>query len=271
MNAFLEIPWKNQKLIATLHLPDSQGEENHSYPLVIICHGFTSNRMGVDRLFVKTADEFIQQQIAVLRFDYSGCGESSGDYGDTGLDEIIEQTIRVIDYASKIDEIDKDNITLLGHSLGGATALLTSIEDKRIRKLILWAAVGNPYEDILNIVGTKKLKTFIASNSVDYLGYSFTKKYFRSLNKYDPLTACSKFTGDILLIHGSDDGDIPVSYCKQFERQFHKRKQGSCSSYILQGANHTFSCMTHFKELMSLTLDWSSEYVKHKEKSSKIV
>ena len=40
-------------------------------------------------------------------------------------------------------EIDKDNLTLIGHSRGGGIAILKSSEDSRIKKLITLASVSN--------------------------------------------------------------------------------------------------------------------------------
>ena len=60
-----------------------------SIHFIIICHGFIGSKVGVDRLFVKAAEEFTMDGAIVLRFDFAGCGESSGNYGETGLDAFI--------------------------------------------------------------------------------------------------------------------------------------------------------------------------------------
>src|SRR3954453_3001183 len=91
------------ELAATLHYPGSTGSKN---PIIIIAHGFVGNRIGVDRLFVKAAREFSTLGYMVLRFDYAGCGESTGDYGSGGIDSMIDQTRHVIDYVLGIDCVD---------------------------------------------------------------------------------------------------------------------------------------------------------------------
>ena len=197
------------ELAATIHYPNtdlkSQEPGCERWPLIIICHGFIGSRVGVDRLFVKAARELSDKGFLVLRFDYGGCGESTGDYGNGGLDIMIEQTRSVLDYACSIDCVDLGQVTLLGHSLGGATALLTAAKDNRVKTLVMWSSVAYPYNDIVRIVGKSEYDKLKLGGSIDYLGYSFTNRFFDSLSKHQPFEQLRKFKGDVLVIHGTSD------------------------------------------------------------------
>lgn len=249
------INWKQEKLAAVIDYPENLQAER-KYPLLIICHGFVGSKVGVDRLFVKTSDALMKDEMIVLRFDYSGCGESSGDYGKTGLQDIIDQTRTVIDYGFNLKQVDRNEITLLGHSLGGATAALTAANERRIKRLILWSAVAHPYKDIKRIVGTEKVRLLKTASSIDYLGYGLTKQFFDSLAGYEPLKAACDFSGDVLLIHGTDDEDITVSYVRDYEKVFMNRNSGECLTSEIREANHTFSNSEHFAQLLSCTRSW---------------
>ena len=63
-------------------------KQDKQVPVVIICHGFIGSKVGQHRIFVKTARELCRAGFAVLRFDYSGCGESTGEYRDTRLSSL---------------------------------------------------------------------------------------------------------------------------------------------------------------------------------------
>lgn len=262
MGTQLTIPWKNKELTGTLHYPNEQHSSLNEYPLIIICHGFVGSRIGVDRLFVKAAMELTKDPCIVLRFDYSGCGESEGIYGQTGLDDFIDQTRSVIDFGEKLAKVDKNQIYLLGHSLGGAAAVLTAVRDQRVRNLILWSAVAKPFKDIINIVGVHNIPLIKKSIPVDYLGYSFEKKYFESLTMYNPLTELHAFTGDVLILHGSGDDEIPVEYSELYHQAFLQRTVGSSVRKNIPNANHTFSSSAHFDELISSTRNWLSTHRK---------
>lgn len=255
MEKTMRIPSNKVDLVATLHLPHKR-TENGKFPLVIICHGFVGSRIGVNRLFVKASREFATEGFAVLRFDYEGCGESLGEYGSYGLDHFIQQTKNVIDFAASLENVDADQITLLGHSLGGAVAALTASQDERIKKLAMWSAVGHPYHDIVRIVGEEEYKKTLSYSFVDHEGYALTKRFFDSLSLYSPLEAAKTFKGDVFLAHGTNDQDIPVDYCTLYQFAFKKGKSKSCVKELMVDEDHTFSSLQGSAHLFKSTLQW---------------
>ena len=251
------IGWKEKGLAATVHYPKSVSKESR-LPLVIICHGFTGSRQGVHRLFVNAARRLAENEYAVLRFDYSGCGESEGEYGHTYFEEFIQQTRQVLAYGRQLEYIDSTNVILLGHSLGGAVALHTAVQDGHINRLILWSAVGKPFEDIVRIVGKEPYKSLRLEEktSIDYLGYSFTKEFFESMSPYRPLLATTAYDGDVLIIHGTADDEIPAVYSEEYKEGFYSRKTGTCEKHFIQDAGHTYSSCREQEELIQITREW---------------
>ncbi|UUZ94904.1 alpha/beta hydrolase [Paenibacillus sp. P25] len=254
-----------EELTATLHYPSSKEGvpsarcSGERYPIVIIAHGFLGSRIGVDRLFVKVARDFSRHGYMVLRFDYAGCGESTGEYGAGGLDSLIDQTRHVLDYALDIDCVDPRRVILLGHSLGGAVALLTAARDKRVKTLVMWASVAYPFNDIVNITGKKVYEDAVQFGSADYLGYAFEPVFFESLTRHQPFEQLRKFSGDVLLIHGTSDEVIPVDYCFLYQKLFWLRSQGQCDKEVIFQADHTFSSAHAKEQLLSKTRDWLLE------------
>jgi uncharacterized protein len=249
-------------LAATLHRPNrlittrNTKDPLERFPLIIICHGFIGSRIGVDRLFVKTARDFAQEGYFVLRFDYQGCGESAGDYGQSTLADLIEQTQVVIHYAMKLKDVDSKQITLIGHSLGGAVALLTAVKEPDVRTLVLWAPVAHPFKDLVNIIGPKTYLELKESGKADYLGYEFTNAFFESMNHYSLLQTAKEFTGDVLIVHGDADDVVPVEYCFLYQKTFWFRNYSQCDKEIIAGANHTFSNSAHWTSLQQVTKKW---------------
>ncbi|WP_248925723.1 alpha/beta hydrolase [Paenibacillus hamazuiensis] len=256
-------------LAATLHYPlaeDRQSRRSGSkYPLVIIAHGFVGNRIGVDRLFVKAARDFSEHGYMVLRFDYGGCGESTGEYGAGGLDSLIEQTRHVVDYAHSIDCVDPQRIILLGHSLGGAVALLTAAKDKRIKTLVMWAAVAHPFNDIVKITGKQVYEDAVRLGEADYLGYKFKPAFFESLSNHHPFEQIRRFNGDVFLVHGTADEVIPPDYCPLYQKVFWLRSQGLCDKDIIFQADHTFSSGAAAQQVIEKTRNWLIYQEKRRE------
>ncbi|MFH5184497.1 alpha/beta hydrolase [Paenibacillus sp. TAB 01] len=253
MEHHITIQSGQEELTATLHYPASTDSRN---PIIIIAHGFIGSRVGVDRLFIKAAREFSELGYMVLRFDYAGCGESTGEYGSGGLDAMIDQTRRVIDYALEIDCVDPNRVILLGHSLGGAVSILTAARDKRVKSLVLWSAVAHPFNDIVKITGKKVYEDAVQFGSSDYSGYSFKPEFFDSLARHQPFEQTRKFSGDVLVVHGTSDEVIPVDYCFLYQKLFWLRSQGQCEKEVIFQADHTYSSQASYNELMQVTKNW---------------
>lgn len=260
MERALTIQYGAIELKATLHYPASAGEtkggDGGQCPLIVICHGFIGNRIGVDRLFVNASRKFAAAGYMVLRFDYAGCGESTGDYGEGGLDAMIEQTRVVLDYALDIDYVDANRVSLLGHSLGGAVALLTAAQDRRVKTLLLWSAVAHPFNDILRIVGQNLYDDVIRYGSADYMGYTLRPAFFDSLSAHQPFAQIRKFSGDVFLAHGTSDRVIPADYCSLYQKLFWMRSYGQCDMELIFQADHTYSSGESKRELYDKTLNW---------------
>ncbi|CAM3665400.1 alpha/beta fold hydrolase [Cohnella lubricantis] len=253
----LSIRYEEMSLAATIQYPPAANcQGDRKLPLVVITHGFVGNRIGVDRLFVQAARELAEQGNLVLRFDFAGCGESEGNYGEHGLDSMIEQTRTVLDYALGLDIVDPTRVTLLGHSLGGAVALLTAARDRRVKSLVLWSAVGYPFNDIVRIVGRRTYDEAVTKGAADYLGYSLTPSFFDSLLNHQPFQETQKFSGDVLLVHGTGDEVIPVDYTFLLEKTFWLRGEGRCEKAVIFQANHTYSNGEHKRELFKATAEW---------------
>jgi len=261
MERTLTLQHENIRLAASIHYPAVKDERaDGKWPAIVICHGFTGSRIGVNRLFVQAAREFASRGFLVIRFDFAGCGESEGEYGEHGLDSMIAQTRTVLDYALSLDVVDPMKVTLLGHSLGGAVALLTAAQDRRVKSLVLWSAVCHPFSDIVRIVGRDVYDEAIRSGKADYLGYTLKPAFFESLQKFQPFHTAPRFSGDVFLAHGTSDDVIPTDYTFMLEKTFWLRGDGRCDKLILFQADHTYSKGEHKAELFKATADWLNAY-----------
>jgi pimeloyl-ACP methyl ester carboxylesterase len=253
------------ELTATLHYPTDGGKQQEKRQAIIICHGFIGSRIGVDRLFVKTARALAAEGSYVLRFDYAGCGESTGDYGALGFESMIGQTRTAIDYIADMECVDPRRIVLLGHSLGGAVAIMTAVRDRRVKRLALWSPVAYPFNDIVRITERSRYDEAIQTGSTDYQGYSLQPAFFNSLQEHQPFQSAVKFGGEVLLVHGTSDELIPVDYSFLYQKIFWTRSEGLCDKAIIFQANHTYSQRSHQEEAIRVTSDWLSGLDKKQE------
>ncbi len=75
------------KLQGIITFPDSSLQSEQ--PGVLVLHGWGSYRSGPHRMLVEACRELARAGLVALRFDFSGRGDSAGDYWNTDLDVMI--------------------------------------------------------------------------------------------------------------------------------------------------------------------------------------
>lgn len=118
------IPGTSGDLAAVVHLPDRLPA-----PLLICCHGLHSAKASSK--YVAAGELFGNAGCAVVRFDFSGCGESAPCTSPDLYAVRMADLAAVIDHARGAEWSQNGPIGLLGSSLGGYLALL-------------WAASAGP-------------------------------------------------------------------------------------------------------------------------------
>lgn len=254
MEKNITIPMGEQRIAAVLHIPAHTGDAKH--PVVVICHGFIGSKVGQHRIFVKTARELCRAGFAVLRFDYVGCGESTGEYEDVTLQQQIKETIGVLDFVAALPFIDNDAIMLLGHSLGGCIAATVAGLDKRVRKIVLWSPVAQPLADIVGIVGEGIYKACLQDAGVHYQGFALGAGFFHSLAQVFPLENIKDFKGDVMIIHGTSDAETPLENAYAYEAALRDRPRGLQTLKTVDGADHTYNSPLWEWQVIAMTLQW---------------
>jgi alpha/beta superfamily hydrolase len=97
---------------------------------VITCHGLYSSKES--EKYVGIARRFSRENLAVLRFDFRGCGESVGRLEETSLTGRMGDLEKALDF---VQEQGYESVGVTGSSLGGTVAILTAAKDKRVEAL----------------------------------------------------------------------------------------------------------------------------------------
>jgi uncharacterized protein len=144
----------NYSLPATLTLPKGK----KYIPFIILVHGSGPNdkdeTIGPNKVFRDLAVGLAANGIATLRYDKRTKVYAKDLKADsvTIKEETIEDALSAIKMASTFSEIDKSQIYLLGHSLGGMCAPEIVSENTNLKGIILLAANARPLEDLISIV-----------------------------------------------------------------------------------------------------------------------
>jgi alpha-beta hydrolase superfamily lysophospholipase len=174
-----------------LHLPGIKRP-----PCVITCHGLFST-MDSDK-FTAIADAFTMAGIAIIRFDFSGCGKSSGNISDTTISRRIAELEKVVDFSKNHPALGK-KFGILGSSLGGYVALFFASEN-HVDALSVWATPYDLAETCNNL----------HENDLKILNQSF----FDDASKYNLSSILTKID-TLQIIHGKKDLTVPWQHAEK--------------------------------------------------------
>src|SRR6056297_730157 len=122
-----KVTFKNKQgdeLAARLDLPNNQPP--HSY--AIFAHCFTCNK---DLKAVANVSRALNSAgIAVLRFDFTGLGQSEGEFEETNFSMNVQD---LLDAGSWLEENHEAPELLIGHSLGGAAVIFAASKMKSVK------------------------------------------------------------------------------------------------------------------------------------------
>ena len=121
-------------LAARLDLPDDETP----CAFALFAHCFTCSK---DLRAVGAISRALNRHgIAVLRFDFTGLGESEGDFADTNFSSNVDDLVVAAEYLA--EHYDAPRI-LVGHSLGGAAVLQAA---HRLDSVQAVSTIGAPYD-----------------------------------------------------------------------------------------------------------------------------
>ncbi|KRO00125.1 alpha/beta hydrolase [Companilactobacillus kimchiensis] len=244
----VEIKRDNLTLRGTLVKPTAK-----SFDLVILMHGFTSNRgIEPDQLLYQVAARFEEKGLATLRCDFNGHGQSDGRFEDMTVLNEISDGKAILDYARKLSGVK--NIYLLGHSQGGVVAsMLAGYYHEKITKLVLMAPAATLKDDALK--GSTQGYTYDPENIPDQLpikkGLTLGGFYLRTAQTLPIYEVASQYQGPVCLIHGLKDTVVN----KIASQRYHDSYDNS-GLHLIEDADHGFSLGNSRQEAIDLAVNF---------------
>ncbi len=238
MQIYQEIKTNEGTLRGYLHQP----EFAQKVPLVIMYHGFTGYKGENKFLFVQFSRYLCERNIASLRFDFLGSGESDNDFSYMTFSKEVNEAKTILDYALQLPFVSK--VIVMGLSMGGAVA--TQVARERIDdidKLILWAPAGN----MNKIVDKKEYQIpSMANGNYDLGGIELGQDFIDDIRNYDLFKDANNFNKPVALFHGTNDPAVPLSVSEKYKELY-----PNSELHIYQDGDHTFNNVAIRKKLFA--------------------
>uniref|UniRef100_M4DSL5 Serine aminopeptidase S33 domain-containing protein n=1 Tax=Brassica campestris TaxID=3711 RepID=M4DSL5_BRACM len=219
-----------EKLVGLLH-------ETGSREVVILCHGFQSNKDN--QTMNNVAATLEKEGITAFRFDFSGNGESEGSFYYGNYNHEADDLRSVVQHFSNMDRVVH---VVLGHSKGGDVVLLYASKYHDIRNVINLSGRYDLKKGITERLGEDFLETIKQQGFIDVKdgksGYRVTEESLMERLSTDMHEACLKIDKECrgLTVHGSDDEVTPVEDAKEFAKIIPNHKLT-----IVEGADHCYT------------------------------
>ena len=186
------------------------------FPLVIICHGLGGSHEGS----IDFAHSFASNGIGAYIFDFCGGGPTSKSDGKTTEMSVLTETRdleAIIDHFKNDPKIDTNRIFLMGKSQGAfvSTIVLSRRPDQIAAFIGLYP--GYVLED-LAIAQAKKYE--VLPETMEVLDMQVGSIYLKDLLNNDIYSLMKNYKKDVLLMHGTDDSIVPISYAQKASHYF---------------------------------------------------
>jgi len=184
-------------------------------PAIVFLPGYMSDMEGGKATALDAWAE--RQGRAMLRFDYSGCGQSSGDVEAQTLTNWRNDVLAMLE-----DVLEEQPCILVGSSMGGWLMLLSALaRPYQVKGLVGIAAApdftawGFTQEQKMAILREGRL---VEASPYGEQPYVTTRAFWESGETHRLLHAPIAIDCPVRLLHGQADADVPWTYSLELMR-----------------------------------------------------
>ncbi|MDH3708074.1 MAG: alpha/beta hydrolase [Acidimicrobiia bacterium] len=208
---------------------------------VLMAHCFTCSKDL--HTLTRLSRRLVDAGYAVARFDFTGLGDSAGDFATTSVTVNVGDLTRA---AVTLIERGLGPCVLFGHSLGGAASLLAAARLKTVSEVVVLGApsdVGHVRalfaEAVDDIEATGRAPVSIGGRS-----FEIGAEFVADLEQHDVLDAARGLGRPLLvLVPGADTVVAP-----EHGRAIHEAAREPKSLVVIDGADHLLSDPAHADE-----------------------
>ncbi|WP_065187730.1 bifunctional alpha/beta hydrolase/OsmC family protein [Shewanella woodyi] len=197
----------------------------------------------------------VQKGIAVLRFDFTGLGNSDGDFANTNFSSNLDDLKAAADFLRA--QYDAPQL-LIGHSLGGSAVLAIANDIPECKAVVTIAAPANAEHVVHNFSGAIDEINSQGLAAVNLGPRQFTiKKHFLEDLDHHAKQAFSLDKKALLVMHSPVDDAVSIAQAEKIYTQAKHPK----SFVSLDTADHLLTSKADADYVASVVASWSGRYL----------
>jgi pimeloyl-ACP methyl ester carboxylesterase len=228
------------------------GAEESPVPLayVLVLHGFKGFMDW--GFYPELTRRLVARGLAVVRFNFSGSGvghdgqsftEERAFFGNSPSRELddVGRVRAWLDHGA-VPWIDARRGAVLGHSLGGAVAMIHAAGRADYRGLVGWASCATFRRFPREVEALWKRQGFVEipnvrTKEVHRLGLAWLEDIERNPRTLDVVAAARRLTAPALFLHGDADEAVPLAEGQSLHAAC---APGIAQLEVVEGGSHTF-------------------------------
>ena len=227
---------------------------NDKKTIIILCHGFSSNKNRTT--YLRLEENLNKYNIATIRFDFYGHGESDGKFEDITTSKAADDILSAIKY---VKEKGYKRIGLFGASFGGMASLVAASLSKELYILALKCPVSDILAKTIADISKSSLEEWKKKGYIYYInsvGEKFKLNYifYEDAKNINGKEIAEKIKIPTLIVHGDSDITVPVAQSIKTSKLIE-----DCKLEIIKGADHLFSKKKDFDKMLKLIIDFIVE------------
>jgi putative redox protein len=234
-------------LLSTPEKPNGKG--------VVLLHCFTGTKHH--RIMRGLAESLAGSGFSVLRFDFSGNGESGGKIEDATYTRMMGEVREAV---SLLRRRGMKKIGVAGHSMGAMLSLISAHEDRRIAAVgfVSGSSQAARVREVFPKEAVEKAeKEGVAHAFVYGREIRLKREFLLDVERYNVGHYAATLGRPILILHGTHDEIIPPFHARQLYAWASEPK----TLEMLEGADHLFRNDGHFGKLKRIVCDWFSSHL----------
>lgn len=220
----------------------------------LFAHCFTCGRnLRAARIL---AAALVDAGIAVLRFDFTGLGDSDGDFADTNFSSNVGDLVAAADWLRQNFAAPS---LLVGHSLGGAAVIAAAPQIPEVTAVATIGAPSDPGHVVGLFSGAVAQIEAEGSAEVSLAGRPFqiTQQFLTDVTEANMASTVTELGRPLLIMHAPGDTTVSIDNAERlFELARHPR-----SFVALDGADHLLSSAADATFAASVLTAWASRHV----------
>ena len=232
------------ELTGVLHRPPQR-----AFGSVLMAHCFTCSKDL--HTMTRLANALSEAGLAAFRFDFTGLGDSEGDFSKKTLSGNVTDIVRA---ATKLIQLGFGPCGILGHSLGGTAVLLAAKNLKTVRSI---ATIASPAEagHVRHLLAEDEddlLARGIADVSIGGRVFTLEAAFIHDLKTHDVLDAVRDLGRPYLTVHAEDDTTVSIHDAEEL----HEAATGEKKLVRMATGGHLFGNRDAAHEMAGHVTDW---------------